>query len=159
MSDARVVARCAAWSALILAAAIAVRATPSPHAPRVNVRWADAVEEQDRERFERQLQLRQSVHQGGTTWSYDLADPSAPRVRALLSHPAVADTHHIDRKTGAISLDAPRGTTLVRDDFIARWRDSPVLYWILLLSASMTFVSMAWLTLARSQRQAVNDPR
>jgi hypothetical protein len=44
----------------------------------------------------------------GRSWSYDVIDPSFRNVRALVTSPAVKDTHEINRDTFQISATAPR---------------------------------------------------
>ena len=63
---------------------------------RLNVRWtAEGVTH--RERLEGELKLEQGSKQEGTTWTYSLSDGSTENIRAVVQHPAVDDTAHVDR--------------------------------------------------------------
>jgi hypothetical protein len=44
----------------------------------------------------------------GHSWSYDVIDPSIRNVRALVTSPAVEDTHEINRETFQINATAPK---------------------------------------------------
>lgn len=156
-SDAAHIQRFAMCNAIVLAVALAVRFAPSPYAPRVNVKWAGDLRAAERLYLERRFKLFEPARHEGQTWSYDLGDPSPERIRELIAHPAVADTHHINRSTGEVSPHAPRGTRLVRRDITARWRDSRAIYWLCLFSASSVLASCIWLLSTRSHRQAAND--
>ena len=63
----------------------------------VKIRWADAVSDEQRPRLERELGLVEPTFDSGTTWSYRLVDLRVASVRAIVTHPAVADTDKIDR--------------------------------------------------------------
>jgi hypothetical protein len=65
--------------------------------PRVNVRWADGVAEDERGSLERRFGLESAEWREGTTWRYVLRDRSRENIAALIAHPAVDDTHDIDR--------------------------------------------------------------
>jgi hypothetical protein len=65
--------------------------------PRVNVRWADGVAENARLSLERRFGLESAQWREGTTWRYVLRDRSRENIAALVAHPAVDDTHDIDR--------------------------------------------------------------
>jgi hypothetical protein len=47
-------------------------------------------------------------HLEGRTWRYDLTDTSIENIRALVRHPAVDDTHEIDRSNGTVAPSALR---------------------------------------------------
>jgi hypothetical protein len=132
-------------SLIVLAGVEAVRRSPSPFAPRVNVRWAEGVSDDDRLALERQFELLEGARQDGRTWAYDAGNPAPAALRALIAHPAVEDTHHIDRRSGVVTPEAPRGTTWLRRDWIALWRDSLTLEWLARLSLVSALVSIAWL--------------
>src|SRR5687768_13191026 len=82
-----------------LAAAVRVAADRILGTPlvSVNVRWVDAIEAGQREALEKQFGLTDGVLKEATTYSYHLHDPSRARIRALVQHPSVVDTHHLDR--------------------------------------------------------------
>ena len=63
---------------------------PSP--VTVNVRWTVAVSPAQRTELDQRFQLRDGVLDGGTTWKYQLADPSTANIRDLVRHQAVDDT-------------------------------------------------------------------
>ena len=78
-------------------------------APIVNVRWRDGLPTEARRRTEIELYL----HNGepiGEAWRYELASPRTADIRAIIAHPDVADTHHIERYNATLSADASRGT-------------------------------------------------
>ena len=117
---------------------------PPATAPRINVRWADTVTDSTRPTFERQLRLLAGEHLEGTTWAYDLEDPSQCGIEALITHSAVEDTHHIERPLRTVSADAPRGLTRIRGG-LSNFRDGLPLEWIGRLSLSFLVVSGIWL--------------
>ena len=78
--------------------------------PRVNVRWTPGLHERAREYAERALHLRNGRRLDADAWSYEI-EGSTANVRALIAHPAVADTHHVDRGADRIAADAPPGET------------------------------------------------
>ncbi|MGH7551968.1 MAG: hypothetical protein ACREMQ_02960, partial [Longimicrobiales bacterium] len=87
---------------------------PSPFAPRIHVGWANGVSSDERLRLELAFQLARPEHLEGTAWRYDLVDPRPETVAALIAHPAVTDTHEIDRTAGVVLPGAPRGTRWIR---------------------------------------------
>jgi hypothetical protein len=144
----------AVLSGLALAGAVGLRLGPSAYAARVHVRWREDISVFDRVRLEREFKLREREQREGNTWAYDLSDPSRETVRALVAHPAVADTHYIDREDGVPWWNAPRGTTLIHRNPVLRWRDSPVVEWVGFFSLSSVVASSAWLALNRRARSA-----
>jgi hypothetical protein len=145
---------------------------PSALAPRVNVRWAPPVQESERRNVERALGLLEGAQVDGRTWAYDLRDPSRSTVEALVAHPLVEDTHHIDRAAREVSVDAPAGRTRIRGG-LSTLRDSKLLGWVERTSFAVLLVSIVWLVTSRwrargdfsqgdgstsEQRQAGNDP-
>ena len=144
--DHRRIRRLAAGSLMAIAVLGAVHLSVPPSvAPRVNVRWADGVTDADRARLESRLQLFAGELREGSTWAYDLGDPSWRGVRTLIAEPAVADTHYLNRRFGIVSSDAPAGSTRIARGALSRWRDSPAVTWILRLSVSCLIVSGIWL--------------
>src|SRR5688572_8848545 len=103
---------------------------PSPVAPRINVRWTDSITDAARAGVEHRFTLYAGERREGTTWSYDLGNASRANIQALLAHPAVADTHYLDRATSTVSADAPRGTTFITENPLRRWRDSRTADWL-----------------------------
>ena len=65
----------------------------------VHVRWADSVDAALRTTLEQSLGLVRADHRRETTWRYRLPDPSPDRLRAIVNHAMVADTHGFDRAT------------------------------------------------------------
>lgn len=78
----------AAW---ILAMAIAARPVP------VHIRWKPDVSDAQRSGLERQFHLLPDHHTEGTTWAYQLTDPSTDTIRAIVQDPRVDDTAHLNR--------------------------------------------------------------
>ena len=158
--DHRRIRLLAVGSLIALAAVGAVYLfVPPAVAPRINVRWADGVSDAARARLESQLQLFAGEPREGTTWAYDLGDPSWRGVRALIAEPAVADTHLVHRRFGIVSSAAPAGTTRIAGGTLSRWRDSPAAGWIVRLSLCWLIVSAFWLvTSGRTIRTPAHPP-
>jgi hypothetical protein len=76
---------------------IAARAVTGPRGAHVHVRWEESLDPAARQRLEARFRLTDGKHLEGSTWEYDLLDPSPDIIRALVRDRAVADTHHIDR--------------------------------------------------------------
>jgi hypothetical protein len=71
-----------------------------PHSIRLNIRWKNDVDPGRRAALERELRVSNgdpTEGETGTTWAYELADPSADNIRAIVQHPSVDDTAHINR--------------------------------------------------------------
>ncbi len=68
-----------------------------PHAIRLNVRWRSDVDVTRRSELERQLGLTLGEFREGTTWLYTLPTPSTEAIRAIVQHPSVDDTAHVNR--------------------------------------------------------------
>jgi hypothetical protein len=158
MSDVRRVRIVAATCVIVLAICGLVRIVGLPSiAPRVNIRWADRVSDLERATLEQQFRLREGEHREGSTWAYDLRDPSWSMVRALIAHPAVADTHYINRRFGLVTADAPAGTTRLPPGGLSGWRDSSIVAWAGRLALSILLVSLTWLaTTGRTARREMN---
>ena len=73
----------------------------------VNIRWQSSVDAAERQRLETEWQLVDGQEVSPSTWSYELTAPSQGRIRAIVEHPAIADTHHIDRQRYTLLPDAP----------------------------------------------------
>lgn len=100
------------WPAVVclIAAAclpIAARVATGPRGALVDVRWAPSVDAATRQSLESRFGLNEGTTLDGATWRYDLIDPSSAIIGELVTHPAVDDTHHIDRVRLALS-DAER---------------------------------------------------
>ena len=67
------------------------------YALRVHVRWSAETTTQGRADLERRLRLAHPLELGPQTFRYLLTDSSTSGIHALVTHPAVADTHYIDR--------------------------------------------------------------
>lgn len=63
----------------------------------IRVRWQPGASGPERESMERRFALRDGRVDEGATWVYTLADYSRDNIRALVQHPAVSDTHGVDR--------------------------------------------------------------
>ena len=118
-------------------------------APRVNVRWAPGVSAEQRAAAERTFHLVSPAHVEGSTWTYDLSDPSAANIKALIADAAVEDTYGINRQDGVVEPDAPRGTTWVESSAIGPWAASGPIAWIGLISMWAMLLSCAWLLFTR----------
>jgi len=66
---------------------------------RVNVRWAENVDEADRQARAAAYGLSSSALVEGTTWSYVPTDTGAATLGGLVADPTVEDTSGIDRQT------------------------------------------------------------
>lgn len=92
----------------------AARFLAGPPGALVHVRWQATIEQDARQRLQSQFRLADGERLDDSTWRYDLIDPSPANIRALISDPAVADTHHIDRPHYALAETAVRTTRRVR---------------------------------------------
>jgi hypothetical protein len=73
------------------------RLVTGPPGAVVHVRWETSVDGSARQRLEARFRLADGEQLDGSTWRYDLLDPSPDNIRDLVRNPAVADTQHIDR--------------------------------------------------------------
>jgi hypothetical protein len=107
------VRRDAPWIAVVSCAVVMVclpiiaRLAAGPPGAVVHVRWADSVDPFARQKLEARFRLADGEQLGGSTWRYDLLDPSRGNIRGLVREPAVADTQHIDR-SGFTLIDTTR---------------------------------------------------
>ena len=74
----------------------------------VNIRWQSSVDAVERQRLETEWQLIDGQEVSPFTWRYDLTAPSEGRIRAIVEHPAVADTHDIDRERHTVAPETRR---------------------------------------------------
>ena len=139
-------------SLVILVIVGGLRVASPQLAPRVNVRWTPDLSTEQRAALERTFHLVSPAHVEGSTWTYDVSDPSPANVNALVDHPAVEDTHGIDRQAGVVETDAPLGTTRVDSSLVGAWAASEPVAWLGLVSMWATLLSWGWLwTAMRSQ--------
>ena len=75
----------------------------------VNVRWSATIDSDARAALERQFSLTDGHETSdAAVRTYTMGDTSTANIRALVEHPAVEDTVHIDRRTFAVERP-PRG--------------------------------------------------
>jgi hypothetical protein len=145
-SDVVKVRAFAVISVIMLSATIATRLlAPSPFAPRVHVRWAAGIAAAERESLERRFALSAGTPRDEATWEYDLTDVSRPAVEALIRHPAVADTHYLDREMARVAADAPSGSIPLAERRVAGWIQSGLFEWFMFFWAAGLIASGAWL--------------
>ena len=77
---------------------LAARGLYGPRGAVVHVRWQPSVNTADRQRLETRWQLVDGQVLSPFTWRYDLTAPSENRLREIVEHASVADTHFIDRQ-------------------------------------------------------------
>ena len=97
----RVLRRLAGWAALglcLTALAFYLVRAGLPD-PSINVRWSSGVDEAQRAQLEARFGLANGTPLEPPTWSYQLENTNRSNVSALVTHPDVADTHKIDRRT------------------------------------------------------------
>ena len=158
--DRRLIRGLATASLLALVGLALVRVVVPPAiAPRVFVRWAAGGSASARTEFEDRFRLFVGERREGTTWAYDLGDPSPSAVRALIRHPAVEDTSRVYRRLGLVAFDAPRGTTRLRGGVLSALQDSPMLEWLTLFCSAALLSSTMWLALTSRAARQVTRPR
>ena len=74
----------------------------------VHVRWQPSVDAAERQRLETGWQFVEGHEVSPATWRYHLTAPSADRLRAIVEHAAVADTHYIDRQRYTLTPETLR---------------------------------------------------
>ena len=87
---------------------LAARGLYGPRGALVNVRWQPSVDAAERQRLETKWQFVDGQEISPSTWRYDLTAPSEGRLRAIVAHAAVADTHNIERQRYTIAPEAIR---------------------------------------------------
>ena len=85
----------------------------------VHVRWQPSVDAAERQRLEIQWQLADGQEVSPFTWRYDLTAPTEGRLRAIIQHAAVADTHHINRQRYTLAPEAEAHPTARRHGLIS----------------------------------------
>ena len=68
-----------------------------PHPVQLHVRWTPDVDDARRATLERDLRLDRGQHSEGTTFIYRLDPPTTDAIQAIVEHPNVDDTAHINR--------------------------------------------------------------
>ena len=87
---------------------LAARGLYGPQGAWVHVRWQPSVDAAERQRLETAWQLVDGQEVSLLTWRYDLTAPTGSRLRAIVEHAAVADTHYIDRQRYALTPETSR---------------------------------------------------
>ena len=87
---------------------LTTRGLYGPPGALVNVRWQPSVDAAERQRIERGLLLVDGLEVSPSTWRYNLTAPFENHIRAIVEHPAVADTHRIDRTRYTLDPEAIR---------------------------------------------------
>ena len=100
--------RALALGLLALTLPLAARGLYGPQGAWVHVRWQPFVDATERQRLEARWQLIEGQEVSPATWRYDLTAPSEGRLRAIVEHAAVADTHYIDRQRYTLTPATPR---------------------------------------------------
>ena len=95
---------------LAISLPLAARGLYGPPGALVHVRWQPSVDAAERQRLETEWQLTDGEAVSPDTWRYDLTAPSNSRLRAIVAHAAVADTHNIDRQRSTLAPEATRTT-------------------------------------------------
>jgi hypothetical protein len=88
---------------------LTLRLTFGERAAYVHVRWKPDVSEAARAEVERSHGLRPVEFREQRTWGYFLSDQSTENIRAIIRHPAVEDTHNVDRDAFFVLDTAERG--------------------------------------------------
>ena len=132
---------------------VASRVLDGDPAKGIHVRWHAEVTDAERLRLEAQFLLR-GERREDRTFGYDLLDDARANIQALVAHPAVEDTHHIDRGNFTFAASAEFGES--RTGWAWRWGVERQLPWaagLLLLSGSILLVP--WPILKRWCRVAM----
>jgi hypothetical protein len=87
---------------------VASRVLDGDPAKGIHVRWHAEVTDAERLELEAQFLLR-GERREDRTFGYDLLDDSQANIQALVAHPAVEDTHHIDRGNFTLAANAEFG--------------------------------------------------
>lgn len=94
----------------VLGAAVfgAVRMVYGVRPAYVHIRWAMPVSDEARPEIERRYRLSAGEEREGRTRGYYLTDLSRANIRAMVTDPAIEDTHYINRQAFRIWRTAPR---------------------------------------------------
>lgn len=87
----------------------------------IHVRWRSGVSADERSSLEARFSLALLRPLDVTTFAYELLDDSWWNIYSLVRHPAVDDTHHLDRQRYAIASTAPDGESGRRTGIAWRW--------------------------------------
>ena len=74
--------------------------------PVVHVRWVETLGDAQRAALERSLGLESAEHFAGSTWKYRMPDASQSRLRAIVAHEMVEDTHGFNRQNPELDASA-----------------------------------------------------
>lgn len=72
---------------------VAIPARPVP----IHIRWKPDVSDAQRKDLEQQFHLVPDHNTEGTTWAYQLTEPTTDTLRSIVQDPRVDDTAHINR--------------------------------------------------------------
>lgn len=97
--------------ASVLTVFLGVREATSTPAPVIHVRWSSALMAEQRQLLEEEMTLVNPRQLGGHTWRYDLLDSRTESLRRIVHHPAVADTHDVDRERLTLTVKTEAGPT------------------------------------------------
>ena len=84
---------------LAFAGRVAFLSATAPVNRTVNVRWIPGTTAEQRGQSEQRLDLGQGRLVDGTTWTYQLREPTAENLEAITRDAVVEDTHGFDRET------------------------------------------------------------
>ena len=87
---------------------LSARGLYGPQGAWVHVRWQPSVDATERQRLETAWQFVDGQEVSPSTWRYDLTAPTADRLRAIVEHPDIADTHYIDRQRYTLAHETLR---------------------------------------------------
>ena len=96
----------AVWIAVTMVVPVLTYRTPIPP-PSINVAWAGGVDDQQRAALEARFHLTDGDSRGAGLWTYRIGDTTTANVAALVRHPDVEDTQHIDRQS--FTVDGAQG--------------------------------------------------
>lgn len=103
------------WQSVALACALVgvclpvVMRVACPRGADIHVEWRPSVDDAARRQLEARFALAGPQKlEPAYTWRYDLRNTSGSNIRALVTDPAVEDTHEIDRTIFALEPTAPR---------------------------------------------------
>jgi hypothetical protein len=109
---------------------------PVPRSEHVTVRWAPELPDADRGALEARFSLGQPEskpeEEAVNVWNYRLSNLSRDNVRDIVEHPAVADTHFIDRETFEVESQPPKRDHLPWGVRYVRWLQYPGILWFAL---------------------------
>jgi hypothetical protein len=110
---------------------------------RIHVRYVAEASDADRLSVEREFRLASGFEREPGTWSYVPEKRSSDSIRALVSHPLVEDTHHIDRSAFRIVPNTAGLPIVLRASADAGWLPA--------ISALLALVGVAGLWSSRRE--------